>query len=165
MDVAHPYMVSLFRGRWAEFARIWNLGTCSQNTSHESLLIWCPEAGFLVLRDIVFALQGIANDKAAEAARPVDYLSSWPISYSTARHISKRHPKMIGHGTAEGAKTRQIQGQCSHDTISENDVPGTHCDGLECDAWWCCLDMVLHISRPPKKYSCSTSPQSAGLPG
>ncbi|KAK6829855.1 HET-domain-containing protein [Apiospora arundinis] len=116
------------------------------DTSLGTLLTSCSQAEASDPRDRVFALLGLANDETAKEIIPDYSRSPCSVYCSVIRAMFRRLSKTIDRGTAEDAKIRQVVRQCSHDVLSEDDGPRANCDGLECAAWWCCLDMALHFS-------------------
>ncbi|KAK7999302.1 hypothetical protein PG990_011902 [Apiospora arundinis] len=116
------------------------------DTSLATLLASGSQAESSDPRDKAFALLGLANDETAKEIIPDYSRSPCSVYCSVIRAMFKRLSKTIDRGTAEDAKIRQVVRQCSHDVLSEDDGPRANYDGLECAAWWCCLDMALHFS-------------------
>ncbi|KAK8017088.1 hypothetical protein PG993_015277 [Apiospora rasikravindrae] len=118
----------------------------NKGASLGSLLTPCSQRAATDPRDRVFALLGLADDEAAKEVVPDYSLSPCSVYCSAIRAMFKKLSKTITPHTTEGAKTREVANKCRHDALEEDNSSRVDCDGIECDAWWCCLDIALYDS-------------------
>ena len=102
-----------------------------------SILTFTSQSASTDPRDKVFAILDLANHGAGNEIVPDYTLSSCSVYCSAIRAVYK------DGGLMHKSKVREIATRCHHDPLSEDNSIRRECDGMECNAWWCCSDAAL----------------------
>jgi hypothetical protein len=118
---------------------IFDLRKRSQNRgmSLGSILVFTSQSASTDPRDRVFAILGLANHGAGNEIVPDYTLSPCSVYCSAIRAVYK------DVGLMHKSKVGDIAARCYHNPLSEDNSIRHECDGMECDAWWCCSDAAL----------------------
>ena len=114
-----------------------------QRMSLGSLLTFSSQSACTDPRDRVFSLLGLTNDGSAEEIILNYSFSPCSVYCSAIRAIIKTLSRRVKQGTEEEARIRAIIRRCRHEPLEKNYYARSECDGIGCDAWWCCLDIAL----------------------
>lgn len=105
-----------------------------------SLLTFASQSEATNPRDKVYSLLGLANEVFGETI-PLDYSLSPCAVYCAAIRVIYESLRSSGSNTMSRATT--IASSCSHKPLTADDERRNQCDGLDCGAWWSCLDLAL----------------------
>lgn len=105
-----------------------------------SLLTFASQSEATNPRDRVYSLLGLANDVLGETV-PLDYSLSPCAVYCAAIRVI--YEKLRSSHSNNRSRATTIASSCSHKPLAADDEGRSECDGLDCGAWWSCLDLAL----------------------
>ncbi|KAK7209973.1 hypothetical protein V2G26_017151 [Clonostachys chloroleuca] len=117
----------------------------SSKMSLGSLLTFSAQSLSTDLRDRVFGLLGMATGDSIGGIVPDYTMSPCRVFCCAIRAIL--HRLLSRHVTAvEETRIGDAIKKCLHNPESKDDSSRAYCDGVECNVWWCCLEVALFDS-------------------
>ncbi|CAH0017190.1 unnamed protein product [Clonostachys rhizophaga] len=117
----------------------------SSKMSLGSLLTFSAQSLSTDPRDRVFGLLGMATGDSIGGIVPDYTMSPCRVFCCAIRAI--RHRLSSRHVTAvEETRIGAAVKKCLHNPQSKDDSSRAYCDGVECNVWWCCLEVALFDS-------------------
>ncbi|KAH8589051.1 heterokaryon incompatibility protein-domain-containing protein [Bisporella sp. PMI_857] len=102
-----------------------------------SILTFTSQSASTDPRDRVFAILALASRGAGNNIVPDYTLSPCSVYCSAIRAVYEDADSI------HKSKVRDLVMRCRHNPLSEDNSIRRECDGMECNAWWSCLDAAL----------------------